>query len=90
MQVKEYLPGGLTDNQLKIRVNSPNGTLAYYRQRFKLTHSFKYRVKALINYSRFYIHAKKNKKVLVEPLLKKSLWVYPLGFIFYINDVRAR
>ena len=49
MQVKEYLPGGLTDNQTKIRVESPNGTLAYYRLRYKLSKKYVYKIKALIN-----------------------------------------
>lgn len=86
MQVKEYLAGGLTDNQLKIRVNSPNGTLAYYKQRYQMTKIWKYKIKALINYSRFYIHAKKNKSVLKEPLYKKSLWIFPIGYLMYLKD----
>lgn len=86
MQVKEYLAGGLTDNQLKIRVNSPNGTLAYYKQRCQMTKIWKYKIKALINYSRFYIHAKKNKSVLKEPLYKKSLWIFPIGYLMYLKD----
>ena len=86
MQVKEYLAGGLTDNQLKIRVNSPNGTLAYYKQRYQMTKIWKYKIKALVNYSRFYIHAKKNKSVLKEPLYKKSLWIFPIGYLMYLKD----
>lgn len=86
MQIKEYLAGGLTDNQLKIRVNSPNGTLAYYKQRHQLSKIWKYRIKALINYGRFYIHAQKNKSVLVEPFYRKSLWVLPIGYLMYLKD----
>lgn len=90
MQVKEYLAGGLTDNQLKIRVKSPNGTLAYYKQRFKMTHLFKYKVKALINYFRFYLHASHNHAVLVEPFFKTSILVAPLGWIMWLKDEKIK
>lgn len=87
MQIKEYLPGGLTDNQTKIRIESPNGTLAYYKLRYKLSKSVIYKVRALINYSRFYIHSKKKKSRLTNPILKISLMFYPLGYILYKRDI---
>lgn len=90
MQVKEYLPGGLTDNQTKIRIESPNGTLAYYRLRYLLSRKFIYKLKALINYSRFLIHAKKNKKKLVEPVLYRSYLVVPIALLLYCNDLRKK
>ena len=86
MQIKEYLAGGLTDNQLKIRVNSPNGTLAYYKQRFEMTHQIKYKIKALINYFRFYLHARHNHTSLIEPFYKASIWVAPLGWFMWVKD----
>lgn len=87
MQIKEYLPGGLTDNQTKIRIESPNGTLAYYKQRAKLSRKFFCKIKALINYSRFYIHARKNGVRLNEPILKISYFFYPLGLIMWLKDI---
>ena len=90
MQVKEYLAGGLTENQLKIRIKSPNGTLAYYKQRFKMTHLFKYKVKALINYFRFYLHASHNHAVLVEPFFKTSILAAPLGWVIWLRDEKIK
>lgn len=90
MQVKEYLPGGLTDNQTKIRIESPNGTLAYYKLRYRLSRKFIYRLKALINYSRFLIHAKCNNRTLVEPVLKLSYLVAPVALLMYWNDLRNK
>lgn len=86
MQIKEYLPGGLTDTMLRIRVNSPNGSLLYYKQRSILSNKINYKVKALINYYRFYLHAKANKKTLVNPFYKTSLLVAPLGLIMWVRD----
>lgn len=86
MQVKEYLVGGLTDNQLKIRIKSPNGSLAYYKQRFKMTRIFLYRIKALINYFRFYLHARHNHAILVEPFFKTSILVAPIAWVMWLKD----
>ena len=90
MQVKESLAGGLTENQLKIRVKSPNGTLAYYKQRFLMTKSLRYKIKALINYSRFYLHASHNHSVLVESFFKTSLLVAPLGWLMWMRDEKFK
>lgn len=88
MQVKEYLPGGLTDNQTKIRINSPNGTLAYYKLRFHISRKIIYKIRALINYCRFLIHAKKNHAELLEPILWQSILVYPLSYVLYLRDCK--
>lgn len=88
MQVKEYLPGGLTDNQTKIRINSPNGTLAYYKLRFHLSRKNISKIRALINYCRFLIHAKKNHADLLEPILWQSMLVYPLSYVLYVKDCK--
>jgi glycosyltransferase involved in cell wall biosynthesis len=90
MQVKEYLPGGLTDNQTKIRIQSPNGTLAYYKLRYHLSRKFWYKIKALINYNRFLIHARKNHSTLVFPVLKISYIVYPLSLFLYYKDLKQK
>lgn len=50
---KIYRKGGLTDNQLKIRIGSPRGTEAYYYNRSKLCYDVFHRLKAIINRQRF-------------------------------------
>lgn len=89
MQVKEYLPGGLTDNMVRIRVNSPNGALAYYKQRYKMSHLFIYKIKALINYYRFYLHACRNNANLIEPFLKMAILVAPMGWLMWMRDKKT-
>jgi len=89
MQIKEYLSGGLTDNQLNIRVMSPNGTLAYYKQRFFMSQNLLYKIKALINYYRFYLHARHNHASLAEPFMKYSLLVIPLAWIMWMKEKKA-
>lgn len=86
MQIKEYLLGGLTDNQTIIRIQSPNGTLAYYKLRYYMSRKFIYKLKAIVNYNRFLLHAKRNRAVLVEPVLKCSYLVMPIAVLLYWKD----
>lgn len=53
MMVKKYLPNGLTDNQLKIRMQCPNGCEAYYYKRKQLSKGIRWKLKAEVNRQRF-------------------------------------
>lgn len=53
MMKKVFLKGGLTDNNLKCRVESPRGTEEYYFRRSKICKGFTHRLKATINRQRF-------------------------------------
>ncbi len=87
IQVKEYLSGGLTDNQLKIRIENPRGTLAYYKQRYFLSSDLMHKIKALINYSRFSLHTLMSRRKIQDHFFKVSLIVSPLGMLFYAIDI---
>lgn len=83
MMIKKYLPGGLTDNQLKIRVFSPTGTEAYYKKRKELSKGFFAVLKATINRQRFSFWCKKNKQ------MKKDLYeviATPISYLMYLKD----
>lgn len=86
LMVKEYLEGGLTDNQLKIRIDSINGTKAYYKQRKKLSLSKKAKIKAIINYSRFCIHDKSIKDIIICDYSILTMLTLPISLIMYIKD----
>ncbi|MGN1275396.1 MAG: glycosyltransferase family A protein, partial [Floccifex sp.] len=86
IQEKEYLAGGLTSKIVQIRINSINGTLHYYNNRFYNSKTLLYKIKALINYNRFLLHAKtRNMKILVR-VKKKYIIMMPLGFCLYLKD----
>ncbi len=53
LMVKKYLPNGLTDNQLKIRMQCPLGCESYYYKRKQLCKGFKNKLRAEINRQRF-------------------------------------
>ena len=58
LMIKKYLTGGLTDSQLKIRMQCPIGCEAYYYKRKQLCKGFKNKLKAEINRQRFGRYAK--------------------------------
>ncbi|WP_373598232.1 glycosyltransferase family A protein [Paraclostridium bifermentans] len=86
LMVKEYLEGGLTDHQLKIRIDSINGTKTYYNQRMNLSQMKKAKIKATINHSRFCIHDKSIKEVLDCKYKCLALVTFPLALGMYFKD----
>ncbi len=84
MMVKEYLPGGLSDNGLKIRIESPNGAEAYYFKRRQLCKGLWHKFRATINRQRFSYWIKQNR-----PRRKMSGYEFfakPISFVFYLKD----
>ena len=86
LMVKEYLVGGLTDNQLKIRLDSIQGTIYYYNQRIKLSHRLRGRLKASINYSRFCLHNNEYRRIYKSNSPFVTICVLPIAIIMILND----
>ncbi|MGQ2172432.1 glycosyltransferase family 2 protein [Ornithobacterium rhinotracheale] len=88
--VTEYLPGGLTDKIVKIRMNSPKASMIHYSELASYNIPLKEKIKATINFWRFSFNDKdwgfKNKLSRVNFLY--SLVGFPLGFAMYLNDRR--
>lgn len=91
---KEYQPGGLTANFLKIRMNSSPATLAYYSEAVSLSLEKGYpRLPVLrnsINYVRFALHAKKPVAEQMRQFRAPLFWWLALlpGTAMYLNDLR--
>lgn len=85
MMVKKYLAGGLTDNQLKIRIESPCGTEAYYYKRKSLCSGFIPKLKAAINRQRFAVYCKEKVK---RPLDIYELLAKPVSLLMILKDRR--
>ncbi|CEJ70996.1 GalNAc(5)-diNAcBac-PP-undecaprenol beta-1,3-glucosyltransferase [Chryseobacterium oranimense G311] len=85
--IGEYLEGGLTDNNFKIRKNSPEYTLLFYSEFSKMPIPFIQKIKANINYWRFARFSKKSfsyKWKKVNPLF--SLIGFPISLYFLIKE----
>lgn len=88
--VTEYLPGGLTDRIIRIRMNSPKASMTHYSELASYNVPFKEKIKATINFWRFSFNDKdwsfKEKLNKVNKLY--SLVCLPLGYFMYMNDKR--
>lgn len=81
--VCEYLEGGLTSKITKIRMQSPIASTLYYRELTGRTVPLKIKIKAAINYWRFYFCRSNFSK---PPISFSYFWLFPLGFILHLRD----
>jgi hypothetical protein len=85
--VTEYLPGGLTDNITKIRMQSPFASMLYYSELEKQKIPNSQKLKANINFWRFsYNNAQtifaKSRKVSIF----NSIIGIPIGYLMYLRQ----
>ena len=85
----EYLPGGLTSNIVKIRMKSPLGAMLCYSELEGYSIPFTQKIKANINFWRFYFNSKKSISEKIKSVnIINSLIGFPVGFFMYLNDSR--
>ena len=83
---RDYLDGGLTDNIIKIRMNSPVSAMLNYAESFALDIPFKAKLRWAINYWRF---ARCNKNGDFDVSIKSwGKLLYPLGMMMHLRDRR--
>jgi glycosyltransferase, group 2 family protein len=82
---RDYLDGGLTDKIIEIRMKSPIATTICYGEMLDLHIPIKSKIKAAINYWRFYFCIEDKSKIRKRINL---LWVglLPIGWAFHIKD----
>lgn len=81
----DYLPDGLTAGIVKVRMKSPIATTACYCELCGMSIPFYQKVKAAINYWRFWLcdfHVKK------PTLSSRWIWTFPAGLLMHIRDLR--
>lgn len=86
---REYLPGGLTDKIIKIRMESPRASCMTYAEMLKYDIPFRQKIRAAINYWRFRYCINSNVKERMLP--QQSLWwiiIAPIGFLMHLQDIR--
>lgn len=87
LKIIEYMPDGLTAGIVKARMNSPILALACYGEMVKNSKiPQKQRVKASINYWRFWFCL--NKKSINISL--KWLWTFPFGAFMHFRDLKRK
>jgi len=89
--LRDYLDGGLTDNIVKIRMNSPVASMMTYAEMLDIEMPCSQKMKAAINYYRFKAcltveHAREvSCNIPTVPLSWR--WTKPLGWLMHWRDV---
>jgi len=84
----EYLKGGLSDNLVKIRMNSPKSTMLTYLEMYNLKITFVNKIKAILNFWRF-SYNDKTKTIFkkIKMLNNKILFIYAFpGYLLFLRD----
>ena len=87
---RDYLEGGLTSKIIKIRMESPIASTICYGEMLDFEIPFSSKIKAAINYWRFYFCIK-NKSNIRKILSALWFFLFPIGWFFHVKDlVRVR
>lgn len=81
---RDYLKGGLTDKIVKIRMESPLASIIHYSELNSYNIPLGQKLKASINYWRFWFCLKQKHKL---PVISKIwVWTMPIGFLMHLSD----
>lgn len=90
--LRDYLEGGLTDNIVRIRMNSPIASMMTYAEITQYDEvPFRGKVKAAINYWRFrfcYKRTEGNKDIAIPHLSYRWLWTLPMAWMAHRKDLK--
>ena len=90
--LRDYLDGGLTDNIVRIRMQSPVASMMTYAEMLGYDIPFRVKVKAAINYWRFrccYKRTEGNKGIAIPKVPLAYALVAPAGWLMHQRDCRA-
>lgn len=82
----DYLPDGLTAKITKIRMQCPVASSICYSELSQADVPFVQKIRASINYWRFYFCKSKNKKASISPMWWFTM---PLGLLFHLKDLKT-
>lgn len=85
----DYLQDGLTAKIVKLRMDSPLASMLYYSELYKTPIPFLQKVKAATNYWRFFFCSHNSFVYKVKQIGICSLVLFPLGFLYHLNDLRS-
>ena len=86
----DYLPDGLTAKIVKLRMQSPLVSMLYYSELYYMPIPFLQKLKAAINFWRFSFCAKDSFSHKIKQIGLVSLFMYPLGLLFYLKDKKSK
>lgn len=81
---RDYIEGGLTSKITRIRMESPIASVTHYQELNSYSIPFKEKIKAAINYWRFWFCVPRGKSI--PHLTWYWFWCLPLGFAMHLKD----
>lgn len=86
---RDYLEGGLTDNIVRIRMNSPIASMMTYQEMTEYKVPTCIKIRAAINYWRFKLcyHKQNSSSVGIPKLQHKWNWFSPIGLLLHLRDI---
>ena len=88
LYLRDYLDGGLTANIVRIRMQSPRASMLTYAELTTCRVPFAVKVKAAINYWRFWYCRRAD--TLVPPIARRWYGLRPVGWMMHRRDVVDR
>lgn len=88
----QYLPDGLSHNNIKARMFSPISTCTLYCEQLSLKIPLKLKIKTAINYWRFWVCIPPKKNSYKKNIKISNMWkiFYPFGLLMHIQDEKKR
>lgn len=87
---RDYIKGGLTDNIVRIRMQSPVASMMTYSEMLSYDIPLLSKVKAAINYWRFRM-CRKNNNIGIPSIPAIWWWTWPLGWLMHtIDTIKVR
>lgn len=87
---RDYLPDGLSAKITKIRMQSPIATMMTYEMVYKSPTSMKRKIKAAINFWRFYFCSSVSLSKAIQQIGFLNLLFMPLGYYMHCKDLNAK
>ena len=88
LYLRDYLDGGLTANIVRIRMQSPRASMLTYAELTTCRVPFAVKVKAAINYWRFWYCRRAD--TLVPPIARRWYGLRPVGWMMHRRDNAIR
>ena len=91
-----YRSDGLSAHSVRVRRDNPNNSVFYYKEFINMMPvSLKWKIRNLVNYSRFSFHAgkgiKKQVKEINHMIMKFILiFIFPFTLCFYLKDLKSK
>jgi glycosyltransferase involved in cell wall biosynthesis len=84
LSIIEYMPDGISLNNIKYRMNSPKGCVEMYKLLFDVSKGYYLKIKSAVNIYRFQFHS--NDGIKLHTPLSYFIFVIGISYLMYLHD----